>query len=228
MSKKIMYLWFLFVTLLTDNFNLYPAAAAIEKPQFAEPLSSLSVNPLLIFMDSEEEHIGGASKGLLRALESEAAPIITTRYLLNHVTVSNEDIALMNKPEWNDQLKAFNALDIRKKQTIPDPTRSQLLLNIFIFEKKELIASRLNNTNPGDSFAKEKADDLAAYPFLIKQINENLYLLLPKKYLAVQQKKLYANIFHSVARENAPADTVTALEYTLGLRINHMKIYTHD
>ncbi len=172
--------------------------------------------------------MGPLSISLLRALESEAAPIITTRYLLNQVTVSEEDIALMKAPEWDELVNKFNQLDPRQidprqKLSIADPTRAELLLSLYILEKKEFMEVRFNNTNPGSSFVKEKTDTLAAYPFLIKQISDDLYLLLPKKYLARRNKELTETIFHSVIQKKALQDPLTELEYTLGLRINHMK-----
>ncbi len=223
MRKKIIYLCFLLVGLLIHNFSLYPAAAASEKPQFAQEQNSLSVNPLLIFLDSSEKNIGGVSRGLLRALESEAAPIITTEYLLKHVNLSLKDLELMNQPEWDDEVAAFNKLDGRKKQQISHPTKLELLMDIFIFEKKELIENRLLNTNPGDDFFNERAVLPFAYPFLIKQISDDLYLLLPKKYLSAQQKQLDRTILDAAKKDDALPETITALEYILGLRINHMK-----
>jgi hypothetical protein len=244
MGQKTHYLWFLFVGLVTDTFTLYPAAgvvrevikAAQQQSSLFEKIKaahSLLVNPLLIFMDSSEKKMGPLSISLLRALESEAAPIITTRYLLNQVTVSEEDIALMKAPEWDELVNKFNQLDPRQldprqidprqKLSIADPTRAELLLSLYILEKKEFMEVRFNNTNPGSSFVKEKTDTLAAYPFLIKQISDDLYLLLPKKYLARRNKELTGTIFHSVIEKKALQDPLTELEYTLGLRINHMK-----
>lgn len=149
-----------------------------------------ATNAVLIFLDdTEKEEIYSITSGFLAAFTQEAAPIIVSTSLINNIRSTVQ-------PSEKDPLKLFaTAKELYQKET---PTAQEKAII------KGIIASTI------------QFDEQAANKWIIKKINDYLYLLLPNDYL------LSKNITPDKVQQFSSANTVTDTEKALGLKVNHL------
>jgi hypothetical protein len=168
----------------------------------AEPGSQCPINNgLLIFLDDLESdtapyvmhRIGVASHTFLGAFLQQAGPIIVSASILDNVKE-------YEKPKEQDPLKLIERqIAIVQKFPHIDDNEAKEIKSIF------LAAISFNKTT--------------AQAWIIKKINDALYLLLPKQYLQsrnVSETEVQAFI-------SADDESVTSVEQQLGLKVNHME-----
>ena len=158
-------------------------------------------NGLLIFLDDSESDtssgqykIGFASNGFLGAFLEEAGPITVSASILDNVKE-------YQKPKEQDPallVERYN--DINKLFTIDMDDDSAKEIKSII-----LAAISFNKTT--------------TQAWVIKKINDALYLLLPKSYL--QNKNVSETEVQSFI--SAEDKTITSVEQQLGLKVNHME-----
>lgn len=154
---------------------------------------------LLIFLDDSERdsaigraNFGAASKAFLCAFVQQAGPIIVSASLIDNV---RERI----KPVETDAQKLYDRwqalMNDRSKNTDAETQ-----------EEKAIFLST------EDVFNKETAS-----AWIIKKINDGLYLLLPKKYLSER------DVSEKDVQAYTQEDVITTTEQKLGLKVNHMQ-----
>lgn len=144
---------------------------------------------VLIFLDDSEIGPQAVSNSLLTALYQKAGPIIASASLLANIFSEYE-----NMPENAEQIE-----------------QTYNLFGIMMYFR------------PDEALKQQKGIFLKASGFdptqwIIKEINEDLYLLVPQAYLNLQQ--LSRNQVEKTIENQQTTDT----ELKLGLKVNHMKL----
>jgi hypothetical protein len=166
---------------------------AIKPPEKIRPSI---INGILIFLDDYEgddnprpEYVFGALSSSLLSAVMQEAGPIIASASL--ITNINET----EKPKEKDPVKLVEnfSLERRTKQEAEEHKRTILSLASFNVE--------------------------TAKKWIIKRINDSLYLLLPKKYL--QEKKIHPDLVKPWSLD--PNSPITVTEQVLGLKVNHME-----
>lgn len=155
------------------------------------PVEPFATHGLLIFLDDVEDYIGSLSGSFLAAFVQEAGPIIASASLIVNVRDAQT-------PSEADPKKLFE----RFKEII---SKLSSATKEILEEEKKIILSVTK-------FGERATDN-----WVIKEINANLYLLLPKYYLNSRGiQEVDAHLF-------SPQAALTLTEQLLGLKVNHMK-----
>ncbi len=186
------------LTTLTNRLevlnNELKAVPVVVQPEPVAPSPEVQPGPfathgLLIFLDDTEKNreFGAVSNGLVTALLQEAGPIVASASVIANVRNINP-----NDPQ--NLFKRYTTIINKSELTAEDAReKNDIMLSVISF----------NVTT-----AQQK--------WVIKKINDSLYLLLPKKYLqakGISEKSL----------EPFMATEITSTEQALGLKVNHMQ-----
>lgn len=176
------------------------SSGPIQKENVAE--TSTEQNPnrgLLIFLDDSEsdtakgdQKLSAISTSFLCALLQNAGPIIVSASIITNVRERQT-------PETDPQkiLNRFNELSDLEVRTDEEALElKNIILSVVSFNK------------------------IIAQQWVIKKINDSLYLFLPNQYL------INLSILISDVQHYAPEQAITLVEQQLGLRVNHMKTIT--
>lgn len=150
---------------------------------------------LLIFLDESESALGAVSHGLLAAISQKGSPIIVTKSLFLNI-LSEFDNQPSGTPEEISE-KFGNMIS----KLVKDPSNPELI------KEDKSIYIKVSGFNPQQ--------------WIIKKINEDLFLLLPKEYLASLNLSI-----NGVEAFNAGNLSETELQF--GLRVNHMPLVSFD
>lgn len=186
-----------------------------------------ATDTLLIFLDNSEKQFGAISSGLFLALEQKASPILTTGHLVRLLTempslydlvkgtyimspVTHQEYhTLTHYYESVIDKLASNAQTLtdlaEKKKIVDDLTQLRCQYNLeFLHTDKRARAALLKTAS---TFNPDE--------WLIKEVNADLLLLIPKAHIANIQQKIDST---------APAhENFTGLELALGMQVDHMR-----
>lgn len=164
-------------------------------------------NGILIFLDDSEDSLRAISSDLMSAIAEEAGPIIASASLLVNIRGDGVDPHLKDPAVVADiYLNLKQIVQLAEQRYAAQPTME--LLNQSTKAQEEL-----------DAFVKKAVvglgafDAKAAQRWVVKEVDRNLYLLLPKRILFPNTDSV--NIFSPEAR-------ITAIEQKLGLKVNHL------
>lgn len=171
-----------------------------ETESYDEPSLQNPNRGLLIFLDDTESDdaqsfskIGVISHAFLTAFVQGAGPIIVSASLIANVRQRTH-------PMQDDQQKLFDRFTALRNATTHDDTE--------ILEMKSIMLS----------IASFNEDTIKKW--IIKRINDSLYLLLPKTYVTDLQ------IAISDVEAYQPNSPLTSAEKIVGIKINHMQTVT--
>lgn len=159
---------------------------------------------LLIFLDEKEkEEVGALTGELFTAIAQKAGPILASTSVLKNVF--SEYGKNINDPSYE---KVF-------KSIINTPPEAQSKALLKIFKDLELFMV-YRHRKAAYKYILLKASHFNPQEWIIKKVNDFLYLLIPMSYL----QKVHIDIF-DVLQDNA--QSVSNTELQLGLHVNHMK-----
>lgn len=189
MHKQIVSIFFYLLLLMNLQAGCQEKSSApIEAQETSENLN----RALFIFLDDSEyerSKIGAITLDFLNAFLTQAGPIIVSAAIL-------KNIVSWKIPTETDPQKLYNTVFVQTTNSQENQENKNIILST-VFSKSSV----------HDSFQ----------PWIIKEIHQSLYLLMPKNYLNS------FDITESSAQSTATNSTITSAEQELGLKINHMR-----
>lgn len=200
-----------------------------------EQSQPFATHTLFIFIDKIEVKFGAVSMSLFEAFDQKAGPILASSHLvriLNRMPsfddlISDIRISEDNRQKYISLKEYYESLDNWLERNISAQTnlatRSKIYgdFNRFAhfladsqYDLKATSYGFFYERNTTQAALLKKISSFNSEEWIIREVNEDLLLFIPKEYIGEMQKKI-----NFVAPKH---DRFTEIEFSLGMQIDHM------